>query len=217
MDHPHHPLDTRLPALLKSGRPLRGLFNSLPSPAIVEMCGYAGFDFVILDNETRQRQPGEHRAHAARRTRERHHSRGALPAPRHLARARHGREAACRFPWSAAPKKRAILCNRCAIRAWGVAAARSARRAAGYGAFPGVPHTERSNAGVALIVMIETPEAVEQAAEMAAVPGVDAVFVGPNDLSHAMGFDNNWKAPRGGRPPSSARCARFATRAIAAA
>ena len=48
--HPTHPLDTRLPALLRSGQRLRGLFNSLPSPAIVEMCGYAGFDFVILDN-----------------------------------------------------------------------------------------------------------------------------------------------------------------------
>ncbi|MDQ0608199.1 2-keto-3-deoxy-L-rhamnonate aldolase RhmA [Variovorax sp. W1I1] len=33
------------------------------------------------------------------------------------------------------------------------------------------------------------------AAAIAAVSGVDAVFVGPNDLSHAMGFDNNWKAP----------------------
>ena len=67
-------------------------------------------------------------------------------------------------------------------------------RAAGYGAFPGIPHTERSNAGIALIVMIETPEAVAQAAEIAAVPGVDAVFVGPNDLSHSMGFDNDWKS-----------------------
>ena len=31
-------------------------------------------------------------------------------------------------------------------------------------------------------------------AEIAAVPGVDAVFVGPNDLSHSMGFDNDWKS-----------------------
>ena len=43
--------------------------------------------------------------------------------------------------------------------------------------------------------MVETPEAVEQAAEIAAVDGVDAVFVGPNDLSHAMGFGKDWKAP----------------------
>ena len=46
-----HPLDDSLPALLRSGRTLRAIFNSLPSPALVEMCGYAGFDFVIIDNE----------------------------------------------------------------------------------------------------------------------------------------------------------------------
>lgn len=46
-----HPLDDRLPALLRSGEPLRGIFTALPSPAIVEMCAYAGFTFVIIDNE----------------------------------------------------------------------------------------------------------------------------------------------------------------------
>ena len=69
-------------------------------------------------------------------------------------------------------------------------------RAAGYGAFGGAAHTRRSNDGIALIVMIETPEAVANAAAIAAVPGIDAVFIGPNDLSHAMGFDNNWEAPQ---------------------
>ena len=46
-----HPIDTRLPAMLRSGERLRGVFNALPHPGIVEMCGYAGFDFVIIDNE----------------------------------------------------------------------------------------------------------------------------------------------------------------------
>ncbi|UUZ77073.1 aldolase/citrate lyase family protein [Polaromonas sp. P1(28)-13] len=43
--------------------------------------------------------------------------------------------------------------------------------------------------------MVETPEAVTNAAAIAAVDGVDAVFVGPNDLSHSMGFGNDWNAP----------------------
>ena len=49
--HPKHPLDTSLAARMRSGRPLRGIFNGLPSPAIVEMCAYAGFDLIIIDNE----------------------------------------------------------------------------------------------------------------------------------------------------------------------
>lgn len=43
------PLDTRLPALLRSGKRLRGIFNGIPSPALVEMCAYAGFDFLLID------------------------------------------------------------------------------------------------------------------------------------------------------------------------
>src|SRR5690606_41771953 len=51
MSDSRFPLDGRLPAMLRSGKPVRGLFNGLPSPAIDEMCAYAGFEFIILDNE----------------------------------------------------------------------------------------------------------------------------------------------------------------------
>lgn len=44
-------IDTRLPQLLRGERPLAGTFIGFPSAAIVEMCGYAGFDFIIIDNE----------------------------------------------------------------------------------------------------------------------------------------------------------------------
>jgi len=50
IDH-NRPLDTRLPDMLRSGRLLRGIFNGIPSPTIIEMCGFAGFDFVVIDNE----------------------------------------------------------------------------------------------------------------------------------------------------------------------
>ena len=42
--------------------------------------------------------------------------------------------------------------------------------------------------------MIETPEGVANASAIASVEGIDAVFVGPNDLSYAMGFANDWNA-----------------------
>ena len=40
-------------------------------------------------------------------------------------------------------------------------------RAAGYGAFGGAPHTQRSNDGIALIVMLEIPRAVTAAGKCA--------------------------------------------------
>ena len=44
------------------------------------------------------------------------------------------------------------------------------------------------------VVMIETVEAVARAREILAVPGIDAVFVGPNDLAVSAGLDSSYEA-----------------------
>ena len=40
---------------------------------------------------------------------------------------------------------------------------------------------------IAVIIQLETPAAIERLSSIAAVPGVDSLFVGPGDLSAAMG------------------------------
>ncbi|MFD1507734.1 HpcH/HpaI aldolase/citrate lyase family protein [Georgenia yuyongxinii] len=67
-------------------------------------------------------------------------------------------------------------------RGVGSALARSARwnRVDGY--------LTDADAHVSLFVQIETTEGVDAAAEIAAVDGVDGVFVGPSDLSASMGL-----------------------------
>ena len=94
--------------------------------------------------------------------------------------------AACRFRWSTPPSRRVRYPGQ------GQRGSAFSSRAAGYGAFGGAPHTQRSNDGIALIVMLETPQAVANAGAIAAVDGVDALFVGPNDLSHTMGPGSDW-------------------------
>lgn len=51
---------------------------------------------------------------------------------------------------------------------------------------------EEANANSLVIVQIETPEAVACAAEIAAVDGVDVLFVGPLDLSVNLGCPNDF-------------------------
>ncbi len=46
---------------------------------------------------------------------------------------------------------------------------------------------DRHNERVTCIVQVETRAAVEMADEMAAIDGVDCLFVGPTDLTHALG------------------------------
>ncbi len=56
--------------------------------------------------------------------------------------------------------------------------------------------TSQTNAGMLLTVMIETPEAVENADAIAAVPGVDALLIGTGDLSTEMGIPGELGDPR---------------------
>jgi 2-keto-3-deoxy-L-rhamnonate aldolase RhmA len=48
-----------------------------------------------------------------------------------------------------------------------------------------------ANAGVSVIVQIETPEAMARMFDIASVDGVDSIFIGPGDLSGAMGHVGN--------------------------
>jgi 4-hydroxy-2-oxoheptanedioate aldolase len=195
----HHPLDTRFPAMLRSDKHLNGIFNALPCPGIIEMCAYAGFDFVIIDNEhgSAGLETTENMLRAARAS-------GIVPVvrclPHDISRILDMGASAVKIPMvNTAAQARALVEQ---VRYPGLGQSAGKRgcafssRAAGYGAFGGSAHTQRSNEGIALIVMIETPEAVANASEIASVEGIDAVFVGPNDLAYSMGFESNWSEPK---------------------
>jgi len=51
------------------------------------------------------------------------------------------------------------------------------------------------NAATTVVVMLESPEAVERADEIAAVPGVDIVHVGTVDLCDALGRPGDYRHP----------------------
>jgi 2-keto-3-deoxy-L-rhamnonate aldolase RhmA len=48
-------------------------------------------------------------------------------------------------------------------------------------------YTQTANDQVCIIAQLETPQAMENAQEIVLTPGVDAVFIGPGDLSANMG------------------------------
>ena len=54
---------------------------------------------------------------------------------------------------------------------------------------------KRANEGIFRMIQLETPEAIARLEEIAAVDGVDALFVGPGDLSSAMGQIGNIAHP----------------------
>ena len=54
--------------------------------------------------------------------------------------------------------------------------------------YAGADYGDHANAEVVIMPMIETAEALKNLDEILSVPGVDAIYVGPSDLSLALGY-----------------------------
>lgn len=66
-------------------------------------------------------------------------------------------------------------------------------RASRFGTVP--DFFKQANANVCAVLQMETPESIARLEEIAAVPGVGGLFVGPGDLSGAMGHVGNLTHP----------------------
>lgn len=65
-----------------------------------------------------------------------------------------------------------------------------------YAALPAAEHMARADARTLLVAMIESPTAVAHAGEIAALPGVDALLFGSNDLALEMGIPGRLDDPQ---------------------
>jgi 2-keto-3-deoxy-L-rhamnonate aldolase RhmA len=66
----------------------------------------------------------------------------------------------------------------------------------GYAAIPQAEVCKILNEETVLMAMIETPEAVENAEEIAAVEGIDVLHIGASDLSTEMGIPGQYSSER---------------------
>lgn len=167
---------------VRGDEPLTGTFVSVNAPAVVEMIGLAGFDSVCLD--------AEHAAYGlseleqmvrAAELRGIDPGQGARSRCRHLAGAR---RRGSRRP-SQSPEQAAEAVSLARYPGDGRRGA-GPGRASGYGAHLGRTLSE-SNAAVAVLAQVETRAGLDRAAEIAATPGLDCVFVGPGDLAVSLG------------------------------
>jgi 2-dehydro-3-deoxyglucarate aldolase/4-hydroxy-2-oxoheptanedioate aldolase len=69
-------------------------------------------------------------------------------------------------------------------------------RDGGFGAMPLAEFTARANEENFVAIQIETVGAVAEVDEIAAIDGVDLLFVGPSDLSQALGVTGDLTHPR---------------------
>ena len=178
--------ENRLRVKLVQGDIAFGAALQIPSPLLVEML--SSFDFVMLD--------GEHGYAfdnllplilAAEAT-------GIAPIVRipshersHIVRALEAGASGIHVPMVNTREQALALVHEVKYAPLGGRGYSTATRAAGFGMQPRSDHTERANREVLLIVTLETREAMQNAREIASVPGVDLIFVGRDDLSESLG------------------------------
>ena len=186
----------QLKRALADGKTVFGLLNSIPSPLLVEMIGYAGYDFVILDMEHVCVNPEtlENMVRAAECA-------GITPL--------------VRVP-NAMPEAilRALDCGAQGIviphvrnRAdaeQAVAASRyyplgnrgiTGGRTTGFGTVDLPTYFERANSEIMVVAMIEDKEGVDNLDAILAVAGIDMVLEGAIDLSQSYGVPGQAQHP----------------------
>jgi 4-hydroxy-2-oxoheptanedioate aldolase len=57
-------------------------------------------------------------------------------------------------------------------------------------------HVSSSNQETLLIVQVETPASIAQLPSILEVPGIDVIFIGPNDLSLSLGYPGEMQHPK---------------------
>lgn len=65
-----------------------------------------------------------------------------------------------------------------------------------YGTVPIVEYLKQANENSFLAVQIENADAVENVEQIASIPDVDLLFIGPADLSQSLGFPAEWDHPK---------------------
>lgn len=168
---------------------LCGTFLNLGSPITVELAGLTGFDWLLIDHE--HGPFGEdtllHQLQAAAATPAFPIVRIAANEPPRFKRVLDAGAGGVMVPYvgSAAEAAAAVRAMRYPPR--GQRGVAKFHRGAGFGAAFDEYYREAHERLLA-VIQIETPEAVADIDNIAAVDGVDVLFVGPTDLTHNMGI-----------------------------
>jgi 4-hydroxy-2-oxoheptanedioate aldolase len=180
---------------LKAGKPQIGLWSSLSSNYSVEVIAGAGFDWILLDSE---HSPADIESLLAQ-------LQAAAPYPTHPI---------VRVPWNDMVWiKRVLDIGAQTLLVPYVSTAAEARNAVAYTRYPqqglrGVAGTtratrfgrikdyaRRAHEETCLLVQVETQAALDNIEAIAAVQGVDGIFIGPADLHASLGHTGETAHP----------------------
>lgn len=175
-----------------------GTFCYIKDPAVVEMIGWSGYDFVILDLEhsSLDMRDIEHMTRAAEAS-------GVSPIVRishndkssYLRVAEMGVSGVMISQVKTASQAEELV-KSIKFPPKGQRGMSGSLRAAKYSEIPMKDHMKNTNEDILAIVMIEGKEAINNLEEILSVEGLDAIFIGPSDLSREYGVPGEPDHPK---------------------
>jgi 4-hydroxy-2-oxoheptanedioate aldolase len=180
---------------LCSARPQFGIWASFPSSATVEALSHSTYDWMLIDAEhapiTLDTLHAQLQAASS----------GSLEV---VVRPPECQQALVKrlldlgvqnfmFPMIDTPEQAAAAVSFTRYPPYGVRGIAGATRASKYGRID--QYLQTAHTHVAVVVQLESQKAIQNAKAIAGVQGINACFIGPNDLAASMGYPGDLKHP----------------------
>jgi len=184
-------------AKIKAGQPVFGAFVSVPAPQVVEILGYLGYDFVIIDCEHGGADPSmvENMIRAAELTDVTPLVRVPRNEPNtvgwYLDRGAQG----VQVPMTHTKEAVEAVIMAAKYHPQGMRGLGAARPAEYFLTGPRSAYFEAANRETLVVCQIENTEAVRNLPQILTVEGVDVFFIGPGDLSQSLGLPDQIDHP----------------------
>ena len=173
---------------LKGGERQIGIWCSIPNALTVEMLAHCGYDWLLLDTEHSPAR-AEHVLGLLQAAAPYPVSCVVRPAWNDAVEIKKMLDVGAQtllIPFVQTPEEAARAVAATRYPPAGVRGVSGMVRANRFGAVAG--YAARANEEICVLVQVETVEAVARIEEIAAVDGVDGIFIGPADLAASMGF-----------------------------
>ena len=182
---------------LAGGATVLGPFVNLASPALIEIAALAGFDFLVLDMEHAPLDPAviENLCRTADSVGIAPVVRVAARDPVDILRALDLGPAGVQVPHVSTPQQTEAVVEAARYAPLGSRGLSPYTRAGRYFSAGGAV-TERLNRETLVAIQVEGLEGVQKLEEIVRVDGIDIVFLGPYDLSQAIGIPAQVWDPR---------------------
>jgi 4-hydroxy-2-oxoheptanedioate aldolase len=180
---------------IKSGRTQLGLWCNFPTYQTIEVLAHSGFDWLLLDMEHSPNDVGS--LHTQLMAAKGGTASSLVRVPWNdmvmIKRVLDVGAQTILVPYVQTPEEAAQAVAYTRYPPEGLRGVAGSTRAAGYGRIK--DYLNKANDEICVLVQAETVKSLDNLEAICKIDGVDGVFIGPNDLSSAMGYRGNIPHP----------------------